>query len=455
LVTVVGSRWTALKGRLGGEDVKRIGCVIVAVELVLAALSVGQALAAGPGVLKAGAARVDITPAQDEFPFQARGERPYLGVHDPVYARALVLDDGTREIAIVVVDVTMIPKPNELTKAVAGELRIPEANLLLAATHTHNVPLVNYHGGEPDAQQAREIERIKHGALEAARNAKERLQPARVAFARGEAWVNVNNGEQAGIKDGFDPHGPSDKSLDVLEVQTVNGLPIALLVDYATHAEVMFRSVTRENGYEVSGDLPGAVARIIENQSANSPVVLFASAAAGDQLSIFKSLRPAGQLPAADEGAAGWAILDVQARRLANSVLRAITTMPVGASQATLSAAAKVVECPGQHLRFNRETGKVEMEERPPVQIPLAVIRINSIVLAGVAGDVGSEIGVKFKAASPLPDSTMITMTSGAIGYILSDASYEHPGHAVMGSPLKPGCAEKAVVQGLVDLISH
>ena len=95
------------------------------------------------------------------------------------------------------------------------------------------------------------------------------------------------------------------------------------------------------------------------------------------------------------------------------------------------------------------------MEERPPVQIPLAVIRINSIVLAGVAGDVGSEIGVKFKAASPLPDSTMITMTSGAIGYILSDASYEHPGHAVMGSPLKPGCAEKAVVQGLVDLISH
>ena len=423
--------------------------------LVLAAITAGQALCAEAGVLRAGAARVDITPAQDEFPCKVSGERSFVGVHDPVYARALVLDDGRREVAIVLVDVTMIPKPNELVKAVAEELKIPEANLLLAATHTHNVPLVSYHGGEPDAQQAREIERLKQGAVKAARNAKERLQPARVGFARGEAWVNINNGEQTGAKDGFDPHGPSDKSLDVLKVQSANGSPMALLVDYASHAEVMFRSVTKDNGYEVSGDLPGAAASILENQSQDSPVVLFASAAAGDQLSIFKSLKPAAQLPAADEGAAGWAILDVQARRLASSVQRLTAAMPEGASQVTLSAASKAVECPGQHLRLNRETGKVEIEEKPPVQIPLSVLRINDIVLAGVGGDVGSEIGMKFKAASSLTDATMITMTSGSIGYILADASYLHPGHAVMGSPLRQGCAEKAVVDGLLDLISH
>ena len=170
---------------------------------------------------------------------------------------------------------------------------------------------------------------------------------------------------------------------------------------------------------------------------------------------IFKSLQPAGKLPAADEGAAGWALMDVQARRLANSVLRVTATMPAGASQVTLSAVAKTVECPGQHLRADHETGMMETETKPPVEIPLSVIRINNIVLAGVAGDVGSEIGMKFKAASPLPDSTMITMTSGSIGYILADASYQHPGHAVMGSPLKQGCAEKAMVQGLIDLISH
>ena len=437
------------------KKVKRLICLLIFVQLFLTALAAAQKTKADAVGLRAGAAKVEITPAADEFPYQAKGEHPFVGVHDAVYARALVLSDGSQTVAIVIVDVTTIPKPQEFSRAVAEALKIPESNLMLAATHTHNVPLFSYHGGEPDAQQTREMERVMQGTIQAAREAMTHLQAARISFARGEAWVNINNGEQAGLKNGNDPHGPSDKSLDVLEVQATDGTPIALLLDYATHAEVMFRSVTRDGGYEVSGDLPGAVAHILEGQPSGFPVVLFASAAAGDQLSLFKSLQPADQLPAADEGAAGWALLDVQARRLSNAVLNVIGKMPAGATQVKISAASKFVECPGQHLRPNHETGKVEVEEKPPVQIPLSVIRINNIVLASVAGDVGSEIEMKFKAASPLPDSTLITMTSGSIGYILADSSYVHPGHGVMGSPLKPGCAEKAIVDGLLDLISH
>jgi hypothetical protein len=143
----------------------------------------------------------------------------------------------------------------------------------------------------------------------------------------------------------------------------------------------------------------------------------------------------------------------VQARRLASSVLDVAASMPAATARVTLRAASKTVICPGQHLRPNRETGSVEVEEKPPVQIPLQVLGINNIVLSGVAGDVASEIGEKFKSTTPLPDSTMITMTAGSVGYILGDASYLHPGHGVMGSQLKPGCAEHAVVQGLLDLI--
>ena len=434
---------------------KRLIFLLAVAQFFLPVVVNAQSNAADAGTLRAGAAKVEITPAADEFPYVAKGERSFVGVHDALYARALVLSDGNQTVAIVIVDVTAIPKPQELSKAVAGALKIPESNLILAATHTHVVPLFSYHGGEPDAQQSREMERVMQGTLQAAREAMAHLQAARVAFARGEALLNINNGEAAGLKSGNDPNGPSDKSLDVLEVQATDGTPIAMLLDYATHAEVMFRSVTRDNGYEVSGDLPGAVAHILEGQSSGAPVVLFASAAAGDQLSLFKSLQPADQLPAVDEGAAGWALLNVQAWRLANAALHVIGKMPAGSSRVKLAAASKVVECPGQHLRPNHETGKFEVEEKPPVQIPLSVIRINNIVLASVAGDVGSEIGMKFKAASPLPDSTLITMTSGSIGYILADSSYVHPGHGVMGSPLKPGCAEKAIVQGLLELISR
>jgi hypothetical protein len=437
------------------KNVKRQICLLATIQLFLPVFFAAQNVKADAVGLRAGAAKVEITPAAEEFPYMAKGEHPFVGVHDAVYARALVLSDGSQTVAVVIVDVTTIPKPQELSRAVAETLKIPQSNLLLAATHTHNVPLVSYHGGEPDAQQAREMERLMQGTVQAAREAMAHLQPARVSFARGEAWVNINNGEEAGLKNGNDPHGPSDKSLDVLDVQAIDGAPIALLLDYATHAEVMFRSVTRDGGYEVSGDLPGAVAHILESQPSGFPVVLFASAAAGDQLPLFKSLQPADQIPAADEGVAGWALLNVQARRLANSTLNVIGKMPAGDTQVKISAAAKMVECPGQHLRPNHETGKVEVEEKPPVQIPLSVFRINNIILASVAGDVGSEIGMKFKAASPFSDSTLITMTSGSIGYILADSSYVHPGHGVMGSPLKPGCAEKAIVDGLLDLISH
>jgi hypothetical protein len=113
----------------------------------------------------------------------------------------------------------------------------------------------------------------------------------------------------------------------------------------------------------------------------------------------------------------------------------------------------KTVECPGQKLRVDGKTGQVTIQDQPPVQIPLNLIRINDLAFAGVGGAVYTEIFDKFKAASPLPNTVMITMTSGAVGYILPDSSYEHPGHNAASSPLKPGCAEKAIVSGLVDMV--
>jgi hypothetical protein len=58
-------------------------------------------------------------------------------------------------------------------------------------------------------------------------------------------------------------------------------------------------------------------------------------------------------------------------------------------------------------------------------------------VLAGVGGAVASEIGQHFKAASPIANSTTITMVGDSVGYIIADASYP----------------EDAIVNGLVHLI--
>jgi len=66
----------------------------------------------------------------------------------------------------------------------------------------------------------------------------------------------------------------------------------------------------------------------------------------------------------------------------------------------------------------------------------------------------GTKIGQEIRAASPVKNTILVSQLAGAIGYILPDASYEHPGHGVAGSPLKAGCAAKAVPEGIAALLS-
>jgi hypothetical protein len=435
-------------------------------SFVLGTTCAAATIGAQTGNLSAGAARVEISPPVNEFPILriANGPMPvFVGVHDPLFARALVLDDGSTQVAIVIVDASEINKPEVFHRTVAQALGIPEANLILAATHTHSEPLMYYHEGQPSggpngtstassaeqqAQFERQLGRYIQGSVEAVRQAKAQLRPARVAFGRGQAYVNIHDGDALG-----DPIGYSDKSMDVLRFQGMDGAPVALLVDYGVPSSVMLQNVTRDNGAEVSGDLLGVAAQLIEKQFPNGPVALFASGAAGDQRPIFRSTPPTvGNLPSIKEGAAAWEMVDVLASYLANAALKVTDGMQPGTGQVTISAAAKTVSCPTQKRTMDQITGKVAIEDGPPAQIPLSLIRIGDIALAGVSGNVGAKINKKFKALSPLPQSTMITVTSGLAGYILDDATIEHPGGIKNGS-LKAGCAENAVVQGLMKMI--
>jgi hypothetical protein len=407
------------------------------------------------GQLLAGAARVAITTPAAEFPWRSGNEKPFVGVHDEVYARSLALDDSDGQRALLVsVEVTTIPEPGAVVAALARATGLPASSILVLATHTHSVPLVFFHSPQPNPAERREIDRIRNAAVQSAQQALAQLQPATVSFVRGQAYVNTNNGEQGGRKDWYDPAGSSDKTLDLLRIDSAAGQPLGLLINYANHAEVMFRSVTRDGGYEVTGDLPGAVSRLLETRQGGAPVVLFTSGAEGDQLPLFKSLQPAAAFAAADMGADGWSLLELQARRLAGAVLETLAKAPAGVPQVRLSVAASAVSCPGQRYQVDRATRQpLGVSDTGPVTIPLAALRLNDIVLAGVGADIASEIGVALKRASPLPNTAVLTMLAGSAGYVLNDTAYQHPTHGVMGSPVKPGCATAALSRGLQQLL--
>jgi hypothetical protein len=62
---------------------------------------------------------------------------------------------------------------------------------------------------------------------------------------------------------------------------------------------------------------------------------------------------------------------------------------------------------------------------------------------------------MKFKQQSPVADTMLVTLANGAAnsGYIPNDAAFGAYTFQVLASRLKPGCAENAIVNGLVDMV--
>jgi neutral ceramidase len=72
-----------------------------------------------------------------------------------------------------------------------------------------------------------------------------------------------------------------------------------------------------------------------------------------------------------------------------------------------------------------------------------------------VNGEVYSEIATRLKAEAPASKTMVVTLANGFTnaGYSYSDAAYSHLTFQVIGSRLKPGCAEAKIVSTALDLM--
>ena len=66
-----------------------------------------------------------------------------------------------------------------------------------------------------------------------------------------------------------------------------------------------------------------------------------------------------------------------------------------------------------------------------------------------------SQIGMRIKAEAPASKTIVVTLANGSAGsgYIYSDEAYSHLTFQVIGSRLKPGCAEGRIVSTAVSLM--
>ena len=78
---------------------------------------------------------------------------------------------------------------------------------------------------------------------------------------------------------------------------------------------------------------------------------------------------------------------------------------------------------------------------------------INDIAIAGVSGEVLTNIGMRLKRESPFNRTIMVTHCNGSSGYIADDAAYNQVSYEIQTTRMKQGCAEEAVVNGLLELM--
>lgn len=420
---------------------------------------------AEPGTLRAGAARVDITPAADAaLPMNGFASRTqgFKAIHDNVFARAIVLDDGTTQAALVAWESLYVPDAiwADVSRRAAAELGIRPENLLFAAVHDHGAPTLNLASGTP--AQVAYVRKVENDAVEAIRLAKSRLQPARFGIGAGAAYLNINRREPAGDGGwalGFNETGPSDKTVAVIRFEDLAGKPIAFFINYPVHAVVL-----GPENYQITGDLAGATSRFVEQhyagrdrpRSDSGPRMQMrpADAAGGDGVvAVWTSGAAGDQNPVSTSNGEEFALVESMGKMLGEEVVRVAAGIKT-APQARLWGMQQVVTCPGRRVEAgsSQRTG-YKFADADPVNIRLSLLMLDRIALAGVSGEVFTSIAQRLKAESPFSSTVMVTHANGSSGYIPNDAAFDQISYEITTTHLKPGCAENAILNGFLEMI--
>lgn len=266
------------------------------------------------GELRAGAAQVPLDlPAGVPIGGFPRLRWASQGVHDPVAARALVLAGPGCAVALVSVEILLVP--GELARAAAALAReragIRLDEVVVAATHTHAGPggywknLAGEIGGT-GPYDAAVAERIADRIAEAVAQASRALEPAALSAARAVLPGAVRNRDGERV----------DGRLLSLRALRPDGRTVGEALVFPAHP-TLFGSRNRS----LSGDWPGALSR------ARQGVALVFQGAVGDQSIEF----PPGVSP----DPAGYA-------RVLNEVVRSLPPGPPEAAPALSVAAAEV-----------------------------------------------------------------------------------------------------------------
>jgi len=330
-------------------------------------------------------------------------------------ARAMVFQRDDVRVAIVSVDLLGFPSVL-CDRARRLVPRIPAANILIGATHTHSAPDCY---AFPDGQGGHTgdlayMDMVCRKIAEAVGEAVDNLRPAQVKVATGQPRGKI----------AYNYYAPDlyDRRASVLQAVTPDGETIATLVNYAVHPEVLGADVGI-----LSPDLVGPMRERIESQAGG--MAIFMTGAQGGMVTADnRDLdRPRDSLRGYWEDARTWDECVRIGHTLADEALRIIQDAPVQ-TDPTLFCGAVDVEFPVEsdliwQVILHSPLGYPHSADRS-VTTRVNVVNLGSAQILTIPGEALPNIGFYLKRKMRGKHNLLFGLTNDAFGYILTKVDY-------------------------------
>ncbi len=386
--------------------------------------------------LEAGVAVTNITGpiGSTMYGYGARGSDLSTGVHDSLYARALVLDDGRVKLGIVTLDWGAVYSRNTERIRMALPPDHTFNQILLVASHSHSTP-TNYDNFPSEEDPwIKEAERRIVGALV---GADQHRQPARIGAGRGEVREGFNrrvvkpNGEVFMLWRNEEklPTSPVDYELGVIRIEGEDG-PIATLVNYACHPVVL-----GPDNLEYSADYPGALAEYVQNSIGGE--VMFLPGAQGD-INPFKDKQPVDQDAFGEVKRMGSVI--------GEEVVRVVNRIIDWDSEPEIFVRGETVP-----LAERKDINRTRVQFQAEIS---SVLIGDHIALATFPGEFFVEHGLSLKARSPIRNTFFVGYTNDALAYFPTIQATTEGGYgAAARTQVEVGAGERLVNRALINLL--
>jgi neutral ceramidase len=435
------------------------------------------------GELRAGRAAVKITPPAGMPMAGYYYVRLNEGVHDDLYAKALVLEkDGVRA-AMVALDIANIPRRfvDAAREQIGKTTSIPGAHVMISATHSHTGPEMGSRLKGVSAETEKIVQayyaELPRRIAESVHLAEADLQPARVRVATaredsvsfirryymkdGSVGWNPGKGNPNIVR----PVGTIDPDLPMVLFESAAGKPLALYLNFACHLDTV-------GGTQFSADYAYPLARAIAEVKGADMLTIFTIGAAGNINHIDVRSRQPQKGPG--EAARIGTIL-------AAAVLKSwgnLTAIDPGA----LRVSSETVKLPlAEYDRAGVERAKqivgrfgkpgadpfldqvqafkvVELDQRDgkPMEAEVQTITLgNDLAWVGMPGELFVEHGRAVKSGSPYAHTIVAELANDSLGYVPDRKAYPQGAYEVVSTRVGPGSGELMVESAIRQLVAR